>query len=393
MAKKKITITLPEQIVDEFHLSEAVEVKMCVADQHILIAPEKEVINRQSVSLRWFWLPTLCASILFLCYLFIEQRTQISLVGPRSIVNLLLIFGVSSGVISFCVSYIQGKKNVEVSQSKAIFWRHFPAIVLSYMTILVFLVLVFFKVVGLMFMGATFDRYTATLLFFIFAGLMNYFMIYSALIVTPSKLMNILIMVILGGVIWAMITNRDHLWWQFNFSFLGTIEAKRRWQFNITLIFSALLMVALVDSLFVELRQVIPHSKRVTVLRILLTLTALDLGAVGLFPYTTTGPFQGVHNQVAAYLIYLMILLMGGIKWLFPQASKEFLILTYVIAAILVGVCLLFTFTDYFSLTAFELLTFVLAFSWMILLLQYLQKLIQTMNYTYDVSLHLMEND
>ncbi|EOL44570.1 AbrB/MazE/SpoVT family DNA-binding domain-containing protein [Enterococcus caccae] len=389
MEENKYSITLPERIVDEFHLENEDEVTVSIKDQKIVIEPKKKATGNQTLSLRWFLIPTTVISLLFLGYLFYTDKTQIALVGAYSIANFVLSFGVLSGVFSFLFFFIKGKRNQITTQSKDIYWRNFPTILLSFIVILVFALLVFFKVIGLVFIGATFDRYTATLLFFVFVGLVNYFMIYSALSITPAKLTNLLIFVIIGGVLLAMITNKDYQWWQFNFSFLGTIEAKSSWQFNLTLMFSSLLMVALIDGLFVELQKAIPHSKRLTILRILLTLTALDLGAVGLFPYTETGPFQGVHNQVAGYLVYLIVILIVGIKWLLPNVTKEFLSISYMIAATLVVVVVLFQWTSYLSLTAFELLSFMLAFSWVILLLQNLQKMAQNVNTTFQVKVKL----
>lgn len=387
MEEKQYSVILPEKIVDSFQLEDETDVIFSIKDQKIMIEPKKKIAGNQTISLRWFLIPTIITSCLFLGYLFFNERSQIPLVGSLSIANFVLSMGVLSGVFSFLVFFINGKRERIVTQSKEIYWRNFPTILLSFIIILVFSLLVLFKVMGLLFIGATFDQYTATMLFFIFVAAINYFMIYSALSITPAKLTSILIFVIIGGVLLAMITNRDHLWWQFNFSFLGTIEAKNRWQFNVTLMFSALLMVALIDSLFVELQKAIPHSKRLTALRILLTLTALDLGAVGLFPYTETGPFQGVHNLVAEFLVYLIIILMVGIKWFLPHVTKEFLTISYLIAAALVVVSLLFQMLGYLSLTAFELLAFMLAFGWVVLLLQNLQKLTQHLTNTFQVKI------
>ncbi len=389
MGKNTFSITIPEKIVEEFHLENEDEVTVSIKDQKIVIEPKKKAPGNQTLSLRWFLIPTMVISLLFLGYLFYTDKTQIALVGAYSIANFVLSFGVLSGVFSFLLFFIKGKRAQVTTKSKDIYWRNFPTILLSFIVILVFALLVFFKVIGLVFIGATFDRYTATLLFFVFVGLVNYFMIYSALSITPAKLTNLLIFVIIGGVLLAMITNKDYQWWQFNFSFLGTIEAKSSWQFNLTLMFSSLLMVALIDGLFVELQKAIPHSKQLTILRVLLTLTALDLGAVGLFPYTETGPFQGVHNQVAGYLVYLIVILIVGIKWLLPNVTKEFLSISYMIAATLVVVVVLFQWTSYLSLTAFELLSFMLAFSWIVLLLQNLQKMAQNINNTFEVKVKL----
>lgn len=391
MKKERVTLSLPEELVDELALKNGDEVTLSVRNQKISMEKKQEIVGIQTLSLRWFLIPTLIASVLFFLYLLIENQLQINLVGKLSIANRVLSIGMVSGVFSFLFAFIKGKKNEIMSKSKEISWRNFPAILISFIIISLLGALIFFKLLGLVFLGASFDRYTATVLFFIFVAVINYFMIYSALSVTSDKLISILILVIISGVLFAMFTNRDYQWWQFNFSFLGTSEAKNRWQFNLTLIFSALLMVALVDCLFVDLQRAMPKNKRLIILRILLTLIAVDLGAVGLFPYTETGPFQGVHNHVAEYLVYLIILLIVGIKWLLPTITKEFMTISYLIVITLIVTIVLFLGVGYLSLTAFELFSFMLAFSWVVLLLQTLQKMAQEINNTFYVTIQAEE--
>lgn len=385
MGEKDFKLSIPKKIVEEFRLENGEEITLRIKDQKVIMEPSNKEAGNQTISLRWFLIPTVIVSLFYFVYLLFTGDTQINLVGQQSIANMVLQLGIVSGTVSFFIFFIRGKNNQITTQSKDIYWRNFPTILISFVVMLLFALLVFFKIIGLIFEGASFDRYTATILFGLFTGIVNYFMIYSALSITPSKLTNMLIFVIIGGVLISMITNKDYLWWQHNFSFLGTTEAKNSWQFNVTLMFSALLMVALIDCLFVELKRALPNNKRLSILRILLTLTALDLGAVGLFHYTETGRFQGVHNQVAGYLVYLIIILIIGIRWLLPNVTKEFLTISYMIGLFLVAITVLFQSVGYFSLTVFELLAFMLAFSWILLLLQHLQKIAQEVNNTFQV--------
>lgn len=387
MKDNEYSVSLPETITQTFKLEDETNVILKVADQKIMIEPIINKPGNQTISLRWFLIPTTIASLGFFCYLFFSGYNTIPLVGKFSIANLVIVLGLLSGSLSFSFFFIQGKRKQLQIKSKDVYWRNFPTILLSFIIILSLSLLVFFKILGLVFKGATFDLFTATLLFFLFIAIVNYFMIYSALSITPSKLTNLLIFVIIGGVLLAMITNRDNQWWQFNFSFLGTSDAKHRWEFNLTLMYSALLMVALIDYLFVDLQHANLKNKRLTILRFLLTATALDLGAVGLFPYTTTGPFVGFHNQVAGILVYLIIILIISIRWLLPTVTKEFLIISYLIGGTLIAALYLFLGVGYLSLTVFELLAFMLAFVWILLLLQILQKMAEEANYAYHVTL------
>ena len=55
--------------------------------------------------------------------------------------------------------------------------------------------------------------------------------------------------------------------------------------------------------------------------------------------------------------------------------TKQFLILSYAMGAIMGIEYIVFKLSDYLSLTAFELLEFGLAFSWILLLLQNIENL------------------
>ncbi len=75
-----------------------------------------------------------------------------------------------------------------------------------------------------------------------------------------------------------MITNSNKHWWEHNVSFLGTSQASSSWQFNLTLITSALLLAALIDFIFAALDQKFGRNRRLFILHILLTAFAVCLG-------------------------------------------------------------------------------------------------------------------
>jgi len=135
-------------------------------------------------------------------------------------------------------------------------------------------------------------------------------------------------------------------------------------------------MIALVDYLFVSLHSAFPRSRRLFVLRVLLTVTAVDLGLVGVFPNNAWS--HDVHDQFAITLVYLIIALIVGIRWLLPNVSKDFLYLSYGVGAALVVAEILFQGIGYFSLTAFEVIGFLMAFGWLLMLLDRIEALIDT---------------
>lgn len=257
------------------------------------------------------------------------------------------------------------------------------------MIIMVLGLLMVFRIVGELFVGASFDIYTSTLIGSLFVAVINLLMIHVAQTLTPSTMIKSLIAIILGGVVLAMITNKDQQWWLYNLSFLGTPEASNAWQFNLTLLLSAFLMIALIDYIFVLLYDLLGPTKRLVVLKYILIATAICLGGVGFFPYNESKFNQTMHNRTAGYLVYLFILMIITLRWLLPEVGKSFLKFSYGVGAALLVCVFLFQGVNYLSLTAFELFAFVLAFTWLLMLLRILVNMVMRVGKVYDVELVL----
>ncbi len=63
------------------------------------------------------------------------------------------------------------------------------------------------------------------------------------------------------------------------------------------------------------------------------------------------------------WLVYIMLILIVVIRWVLPEVTKQFLVISYTIGAAMSIEYIVFKLTDYLSLTAFELFEFGLAFS------------------------------
>lgn len=377
-----VYIKVPTEILERLDLKEETKAQIHVNEHGVYINNRKKNTEK-TVPLTSITIVGLLT--LGICLFIFRDFSQIPLIGQRSIASMVILLGVISGMINFTYYFI--KDNKRDNSSLKLYWRNLPVVLLSYLVIIVVAQLLFFKVMGQLFMGATFDIYTSSCMAAVMTGIVNYVMIYSAKSITPTSLIRSLVFVILGGVFIAMVTNRDQQWWLYNFSFLGTPEATNSWQFNLTLILSSLLMVALIDYIFVYLYNIEGKTKRLIALKVLLLLTAICLGGVGFFPYNDSLFYQSMHNRVAGYLVYLFIILIISIRWLLPNVSKHFLRISYSIGAMLGIICVLFLGVHYLSLTAFELFAFVLAFSWLLLLLQHIIDIVNTANEVYTVEI------
>jgi len=375
MTKKEFHLKIPAEISDQLHLKEDTPVKLVVKRDRLVVQlnePRQQLF--QNRVLLWPVLTALVVSLAFYIFLRIQSIHTVKLVGNYSLATMIILLGVSMGTLLFAGFFIRDRKNPHTHFSQNIYWRNFPVIVLSFALILGLVLTGSMWLLGVLFKGASFGRVTASLILFAFGVVTNAVMIYFALVVDAGVLSTVLILVIISGVVIAMAVNNQKYWWQHNLSFLGTNGAASGWQFNATLIFSALLMIALIDYLFVRLHEVFPKSRQLLVLRTLLTLTALDLGMVGVFPNNANS--HELHDQVAVLLVYFIIALIVGVRWLLPDITKDFLYLSDGVGVALVVAALLFQVFGYFSLTAFEMMAFVLAFGWLLMLLDRIEALI-----------------
>ncbi|MDT2747321.1 DUF998 domain-containing protein [Vagococcus fluvialis] len=386
-------VSLPKELDDDLSILDQETISVKKEHQRLVIEKKKTPFETQNVSLRWFLLPALMCSVIFFIVFFTWGDKQISMTGDFSIATATMLLGLISGSFSFISIFINRKRKEKNPELSDIQWRNVPTIIGAFIVILMLGILSFFWIIGMMFEGASFDIYTATAIFFIFTAIINYLMIYAAYSFTSSMIVTILIVVIIGGVFFAMLTNSESRWWQHNFSFLGTNEAASSWQFNLTLMLSALLMVALIDYLFVNLKKSGYTGFKVASLRVLLTMVAISLGGVGFFPNNGTGQLHALHTKAAEMLVYLIVILIVSIRWILPKVTKEFLTISYGIAAVLVACNFLFQNIGYLSLTVFELLAFGLALSWILLLLQHIQQLAHLTNAVYEISIEPIKEE
>ena len=339
-------------------------------NKRLILQTTNDSDHRSRREFLWSLGVALLSGIIFLLYFCVKDQRQVPLSGGYSISSAIIIFGVVLGMVLFSVFFIKARQKSDNRTLKNIYWRNFPTIILAVGLILALSLLGIFWVFELIFPDISFDPVTSSLFVLIFCFFINYMMIQAAGIISPFALTTVFTIVIISGVIISMVTNGNRHWWEYNLSFLGTDLAHNAWQFNLTLIISALIMIVLVDYLFVSLGPNY-RSWRLLILRGLLTLTAVCLGSIGIF--TNNQRFHFIHDQIASSLAYLVLAMIIGIKWMLPQISREFQVFSYVMGIILVAVSLAFKPIDYLSLTGFEMLSFFAVFGWILLLFQNLQ--------------------
>lgn len=384
----KIKISVPDELVKKYDLHNDDDFKITARNGEIRLKKKNHDSNKRQFNVVWILIASILTSVAFWIFINAVHLRQVPLVGTNSIASGLIVFGGLSGMILFSAYFISNRKKITVAYSAKTFWRTFPVIVISFVLILSLALMGIAWGLSRLFTGITFGHVVAMMLFFVFVTAINYIMVRIGLAVNYGMLTTIMILVITSGAVMSMASNGRN-WWQHNLSFLGTKHANNSWQFNLTLVFSSLLMVALVDYIFVSLRAVVKNTWRTITLRIILTVTALDVGAVGLFPNNAN--FHILHDKVAGYLVYLIIILIVGVRWLLPEVGKRFLALSYGMCVGLVIIDLMFKPLHIISLTAFELIAFILAFGWILILFDTMIGIVEDEDDKYDVKIEIDE--
>lgn len=384
----KIKISVPDELVKKYDLHNDDDFKITARNGEIRLKKKNHDSNKRQFNVIWILIASILTSIAFWIFINAVHLHQVPLVGTNSIASGLIVFGGLSGMLLFSAYFISNRKKITVAYSAKTFWRTFSVIVISFVLILSLALMGIAWGLSRLFTGITFGHVVAMMLFFVFVTAINYIMVRIGLAVNYGMLTTIMILVITSGAVMSMASNGRN-WWQHNLSFLGTKHANNSWQFNLTLVFSSLLMVALVDYIFVSLRAVVKNTWRTITLRIILTVTALDVGAVGLFPNNAN--FHVLHDKVAGYLVYLIIILIVGIRWLLPEVGKRFLALSYGMCVGLVIIDLMFKPLHIISLTAFELIAFILAFGWILILFDTMIGIVEDEDDKYDVKIEIDE--
>lgn len=369
---KKYKIEIPASALRDTDFDPGDKLSLSVSHKQFNIRPASVIDQLPQINIWLYTVPALLMMLIFFVYTRSQNVSQIALNGQDySIANAATLLDVVCGLIIFAITAIWTKMH-RTGPTKDLYWRNIPTIVIAVGLILVFSFYTAFWLIGRMFMDASFDIYTSSVMIFMIVAAVNYVMINLAMTLTTSVITNLLTIMIIGGMVFSILTNSSRNWWKHNFSFLGTAENSANFQFNVTLIFSGVLMITLVDYLFVNLQKRF-KGKRVLILRWLLYALSVCIASIGLFP--NDPQFHILHDRISMWLVYIILILIATVRWLLPRVTKQFLTLSYTMGAIMGAEYIVFKLTDYLSLTAFELLEFGLAFSWILLLLQNIENL------------------
>lgn len=173
------------------------------------------------------------------------------------------------------------------------------------------------------------------------------------------------------GVLTSAMSMQDPTWWQFHFSSLGAGNPVAAFAFNITLIVAGIVVVTITQLVMDDLKKLAKKRKIKTVKGIetargLLMGTGIALACVGLFNFED---HLTIHNIAASGMAVLFIILVSGIPKFIPFLDRSFYTASYsMLAALTISIALFLT--GFFNLTAFELVSAGIIFSWFIVFIR-----------------------
>ncbi len=339
----------------------------------------------EQLALRWGIISALVASAISVAWYLGNGVKLVPITGSLSITRLAVYIGALASFVFFAYFYREGERwmheNAKQPLPKGwIFWRDTITLAFAYTLVAAAVMALTAFVFSKAFIGLELDPYSAALITGVVVGCSSYVIINLAYTVSVNRILAILGIVLVGGVLFAMVTNGQADWWQVHFSYLGMEQSNAARAFNFTLIFSGLVMLALTENLFNALAPAFEgkdSGMRLNVIKGAFVFIAIALACVGLFPFQEGTIYATLHNASAYGMVLGFLFLISTLRWTSPRLSPEFFILSYIMGASLIVCYVLFAMVGYLNLTAFELLSFGISFAWLMLYLKNLSQLIE----------------
>lgn len=305
-----------------------------------------------------------------LSMIFFWSQSAIKIVGPYSIGFVVLIVGVVLSIIIFPSSYIYGLrvKNESITSKQLIF--NIVTLTIATAVMVALVTAVGILLISQAFVDLTLDRYVSAVIVGAYSGIVVYSLVPAIINLSTQSIVRIFSVVMVCGMLLSMITATNPLWWEVNFSSLGSTDSKSAVAFNFTLILSGLILITMSSHLIDDIHKLLSNmskrseNARVNILKVLFVLIGICMAGVGIFTYAE---HPGLHNLSAYSMVLGFAIIIIGLKKILPFIDATFLANSYATLSIIAVCYFLFARVHYLNLTAFELLAFGITFAWLVL--------------------------
>jgi hypothetical membrane protein len=307
--------------------------------------------------------------------LVVFRGRYVPIAGPGSIGQFVALAGAATAVAVFAVAVISVRfpdspapgQGPPGEPRERLGWYDIAALALAHAVIALLGWTAIADVVSDSFQGAVVYSLSAALLAGTAVAVTGYAVFLSATRLTPMLLSLILVLFLAVGIFASMLTASDPLWWQENLSMLGITGDVSARAFNLTLIIAGVVVTTIAhyatSALPARTSQEQRGRRRV---RAGLALIGILLACVGIFP---VDEYFGLHTLAASGMAVVYIFLVATLRRLIPAIPRTFLVLGYVFVAVILVLAVFFA-TGYYTLTAVELVAFLLIFSWLMILIR-----------------------
>ncbi len=174
------------------------------------------------------------------------------------------------------------------------------------------------------------------------ATVITFWIVTAVMKIRTGKLLQLIVVFVAAGLYLTAVAVDDPLWWQVSFSYLGKLESNANFLFNMTLVFTGILLLTwmgyFMNDYRILVREGIADKKFVRWVRYGFAWLAIAIMLVGIFKSNYT-PFSSLMHNLSAYSLALVFgLFMLGSRWIVPAFPKEFFAASWILVAMLAGV-------------------------------------------------------
>jgi hypothetical protein len=336
--------------------------------------PEKYSETLEAYAARMAMRITVVAAVVLgLLILFANlNRNPVPLAGDlRAFGTLALLSMMPIALVAAALGFVWGTQawNLRVAESRRRQWTwSVLPVALAYALMVLVLSIFGLLLVENAFATLELERFQGAFLAAAAGGMLIYWTVQQVMQISAMKVIQVVTLILAGGVYFTAAGIEDPYWWQESFSYLGTLNSNARRLFNFTLVFAGILLLVWLPYFRSDFALLVKHgmapessSRR---FQLAFTVLAVALALVGAFPFGDSRFSSIMHNLSAYSLAGVFVLVLLGLRWLVPGFEREFFVVSWILMAAIIATLVLAAF-GYFNTVGLEFVCFGLVITWL----------------------------
>lgn len=313
------------------------------------------------------------AAVMALLVIFANlNRNPVPLVGDvRAFGTLALLSVVPIALAAAAIGFVLGTNawnaRVEPERQRRWGWSVLP-VALAYALMVLVLSFIGLQLAEHAFATLMLDKFQGALIVAAALGALLYWMVQQVMRLSAMRLMQVVTLILGGGVFLAAAAIEDANWWQQSFSYLGTLDSNARRLFNYTLVFAGILLLVWLPFFRSDFGLLVRHGIAPEFgrkwLPLAFTVLAIAIALVGAFPWGDSAFSSIMHNLAAYSLAVVFVVVMLFLRRLVPGFPQEFFATSWILMAAILATLLLAA-LGYFNTVGLEFLCFGIVITWL----------------------------